>query len=175
MIHTRLSLAAVVTLGAALIAACGGSATPAIPASAKLLPASGRAAGRIVLSQVGAQRIGVQTAAVRSVPPPPPAPPVKTTVIRHGVRVHVTAAPPAPPTGGPTVIVPYSAVIYDPSGATFVFTSISALDYTEVPISVDYIAGGSAYLFKGPRAGAQVVTVGAEELFGVQTGVLQQT
>jgi hypothetical protein len=174
MLWTRPSLAAVLALCAGFVSACGSSAPPAVPASAKLVQTAGSSVGRIVLTPVGAQRIGVQTATVRSVPPPP-APPVRTTVIRHGVRIRVRAPALVRGVVGPRVIVPYSAVIYDPSGATFVFTSSSALNYTEVPISVDHIAGGSAYLFKGPPAGAQVVTVGAEELFGVQTGVLQQT
>ena len=73
------------------------------------------------------------------------------------------------------MIVPYSSLIYDSNGNTYVFRSLSPLTYTEVPISVDHISGTSVYLLRGPRAGARVVTVGAEELFGVQTGVLEQT
>jgi hypothetical protein len=42
-------------------------------------------------------------------------------------------------------------------------------------VTVDHIAGSSAYLVKGPKPGARVVSVGAEELFGVQSGVLAQT
>ena len=82
---------------------------------------------------------------------------------------------PAPPAGGPTTIIPYSSVIYAPDGSTYAFTSPSPLIFTEVRIAIDHIAGNSAYLDKGPRRGARVVTVGAEELFGVQTGVLPQT
>ena len=41
--------------------------------------------------------------------------------------------------------------------------------------TVDYIAGSSAYLRRGPHAGSDVVSSGAEELYGVQTGVLAQT
>jgi hypothetical protein len=37
------------------------------------------------------------------------------------------------------------------------------------------IDGDSVYLLKGPRPGARVVSVGAEELLGVETGVLAQT
>ena len=71
--------------------------------------------------------------------------------------------------------MPYSAVIYDPSGKPYVFTNIRPLTYVEVPITVQRISGNSAYLTAGPPAGAKVVTVGAEELYGVQTGVLAQT
>jgi multidrug efflux pump subunit AcrA (membrane-fusion protein) len=72
-------------------------------------------------------------------------------------------------------VVPAGAVVYDPSGKTYVFTSPEALKYTEVPITIDHFAGNSAYLRAGPRPGTAVVTVGAEELLGVQTGVLAQT
>ncbi len=112
----------------------------------------GSPTGHVVLTPLGAQQLGLQTAAVQSAP-----------------------APPKPPAGSPTVIVPYSSLIYDASGNTYVFTSLSPLTFAEVPISVDHISGNSVYLRKGPSAGARVVTVGAEELFGVQTGVLEQT
>ena len=74
-----------------------------------------------------------------------------------------------------SIAIPYSAVIYDPSGQTFAFTALSPLTYTENPIAIDHISGNTAYLRKGLRDGAQVVTVGAEELYGVQSGVLAQT
>ena len=72
-------------------------------------------------------------------------------------------------------IIPYSAVIYDPSGKTYAFTNTAPLTYIEVPITVDQISGNSVYLQGGPKAGQKVVSVGAEELYGVQTGVLAQT
>jgi hypothetical protein len=36
------------------------------------------------------------------------------------------------------------------------------------------IAGGRAVLSAGPRAGTKVVTVGAEELWGVEYGGIQE-
>jgi hypothetical protein len=77
--------------------------------------------------------------------------------------------------GGPDEIIPYSAVIYAPSGQTYAFINTGSLTYVEVPIMIDDISGNSAYLLKGPSAGSEVVSVGAEELYGVQTGVLAQT
>ena len=71
--------------------------------------------------------------------------------------------------------VPYSAVIYDPSGKTYTFVAIGHLTFVEMPITVDHVDGSTAYLLRGPRAGSQVVSTGAEELYGVQTGVLGQT
>lgn len=108
-------------------------------------PASRIQHGNIVLSAQGAQRIGVQTELARS---------------RSG-RVGVT--------------VPFSAVVYDSSGKAYAFTSPAPLTFTEVPVRISHISGSTAYLSSGPPAGTRVVTVGAEELFGVQTGVLAQT
>ena len=76
---------------------------------------------------------------------------------------------------GGTVVVPYSALVYDSSGRVFAFSSPAPLTYLDLPVRVDHISGNSAYLRSGPAAGARVVTVGAEELFGVATGVLAQT
>jgi hypothetical protein len=169
-LHKR-PLAAIVVAIAAAVAGCGSSSTPSIPVSGRLVGASATSSGQIVLSQLGAQRIGLQTA--KATAAPTPAAVTKTTIVA-GVK-HTTTVHPAPPAGSPTVIVPYSALIYDPSGRTYVFTNTGPLTYVETPITVAQITGNSAYLAKGPKPGASIVTVGAEELFGVQTGVLAQT
>jgi hypothetical protein len=77
--------------------------------------------------------------------------------------------------GGPTVAVPFSALVYDPSGKTYAFVAVRRLTYREMPVTVAHIDGDTAYLQKGLSPGAQVVSTGAEELYGVQTGVLGQT
>ncbi len=154
MFEAKRPLAALALAAAVGLSACGSSATPKVPPSATLQPLAGSPSGRIVLTALGARRIGVQTALVRSA---------------------VRAPKPAAPVGGPTVIVPYSSLIYAPDGSIFAFTSQSPLVFAEVPVTVDHIDGSSAYLTKGPLAGTKVVTTGAEELFGVQTGVLPQT
>jgi hypothetical protein len=99
-----------------------------------------------VLSADGARHIGIQTVAARG----------------------------AAGTPG-QIVVPFSAVVYDASGNTYTFISSGPLTYVEVPVRVDHVDGNSAYLANGPAAGAHVVSVGAEELFGVQTGVLAQS
>ncbi len=146
---TRPVIAAVL-LGVVL-AGCGSEHDASTPASARLVGATGSSPGQIIVSQLGKERIGLQTAPVQS----------------------VSAAP--GPRSADKVIVPYSALVYDPSGKTFVFLQRSPLTYIEVPATVDRISGGSAYLTVGPKPGTKVVTVGAEELYGVQTGVLDQT
>jgi hypothetical protein len=192
-------------LVSAIAAGCGATKSPAVPASATIQHPAGSATGVIVLTPLGAQRIGLQTARAVAVPvpkppppPPPPPHPTKTTTTSKSASSSsasssttssstttaaktTTTKPPAPapvshPAPGPTVIIPYSAIVYDPSGATYAFVADGgSLSYQEVPIVVDHISGNSAYLLTGPRPGAEVVSVGAEELFGVQTGVLAQT
>lgn len=162
-------LAAVAVLLGVSLAACGSSSEPSIPVSGQLVGQSATSPGHIVLSALGAQRIGVRTAVARPVPTPPP---VVTTTIVHGVKT-TTSSPARAPAA--RVIIPYSAVIYDPSGKTYAFTTTAPLTFVEVPITVDHISGGEAFLARGPKPGAKVVAVGAEELYGVQTGVLAQT
>ena len=139
------SILALLAVIGALVAGCGSGAQPAPKPGGQLVSVPGNPSGKIVLTPQGAQRLGLQTAPVRS--------------------AGAAAA----------VVIPFASIVYDPSGHTFAFTSQGPLTFTEVPITVDHITGDAAYLRTGPRVGAHVVTVGAEELFGVQTGVLQQT
>jgi hypothetical protein len=78
-----------------------------------------------------------------------------------------------PLTGGDLLrkVVPYSAVIYDLSGATWTYTRPVALTFVRYRISVDYIEGNVAILSDGPTAGTEVVSVGATELFGAESKV----
>jgi len=68
-------------------------------------------------------------------------------------------------------VIPYAAVIYDQSGATWAYTNPESLVFIRQPIVIDYIEGDRAVLSDGPAAGAAVVTVGGAELFGAETGV----
>lgn len=68
-------------------------------------------------------------------------------------------------------VVPYAAVLYGVHGETWVYSSPEPLVFVRQPIVIDYIEGDQAYLLEGPQVGTAVVTVGAEELFGTETGV----
>ena len=67
--------------------------------------------------------------------------------------------------------VPYSAVIYDAEGHSWVFTTSDPLAYVKASITIAHIDADRAILTAGPPAGTQVVTQGAEELFGVEDGI----
>ena len=65
-------------------------------------------------------------------------------------------------------VVPYDAVLYDATGATWVYTSPEALVFVRQRITIDYIEGGVAVLSEGPAVGVKVVTVGASLLLGTE-------
>jgi hypothetical protein len=67
--------------------------------------------------------------------------------------------------------IPYAAVIYDAQGATWAYTATGTLVYQRASISVDRIEGDGAFLTDGPPSGTAVVTLGAAELYGAETGV----
>lgn len=67
--------------------------------------------------------------------------------------------------------VPYSAVLYDAEGDTWVYTNPEHLVFVRTQIKVDKIEGDMAELLDGPPFGTSVVTVGLAELFGAETGV----
>jgi multidrug efflux pump subunit AcrA (membrane-fusion protein) len=75
--------------------------------------------------------------------------------------------------GGNTVI-PYSAVLYDPDGATWTYTNPKPLVFVRADITVKSIAGERAILTKGPAPGTAVVTLGATELWGVEYGGIEE-
>jgi len=67
--------------------------------------------------------------------------------------------------------VPYSAVLYDAKGNSFVYTVTGPLSYVRAPITVDYVEGDQAILSDGPSSGTEVVALGVAELYGAETGV----
>ena len=83
-------------------------------------------------------------------------------------RIDVTTAPVERGAGSAALSIPYAAVLYDPAGDTWTYTSPEDLTYVRAPISVIRIDGDHALLSKGPAPGTEVVTVGAAELLGTE-------
>jgi hypothetical protein len=71
--------------------------------------------------------------------------------------------------GAERLVVPYAALLYDPSGGAWVYVNVSPLVFVREAISVDFIEGDAVVLFEGPKAGSSVVTMGATELFGSES------
>jgi multidrug efflux pump subunit AcrA (membrane-fusion protein) len=63
---------------------------------------------------------------------------------------------------------PYSALLYDATGAEWVYVNPEGKVYKRAGVKVDRIEGDKMYLLKGPDAGTKVVIVGAAELHGAE-------
>lgn len=68
-------------------------------------------------------------------------------------------------------VIPYAAVFYTADGNTWTYTSPEPLTFVRAPIAIDRIDGDRVFLSDGPPVGTAVVTRGAAELFGTETGV----
>ncbi len=68
-------------------------------------------------------------------------------------------------------VIPEDALVYDPNGEAFAYTATEPLVFVRAPIEIDYVENGKLILKNGPAAGTEVVTVGAQELWGSETGV----
>lgn len=66
--------------------------------------------------------------------------------------------------------IPWSAVIFDIYGNTWVYEKTSALTYNRRRVVVDHVTGGDAVLQQGPATGKAIVHQGAQELFALETG-----
>jgi hypothetical protein len=135
-------------------------------ALALALPAVGIAAcghGSPAPTTAPAAKVSVQRGVVRIVLTPQAAD-------RIGIRTAVTQAQLR--TAGHTVI-PYAAVLYAPGGSAFTYASPAPFVYVKTPITIDHVTGERAFLTRGPSAGTQIVTVGGDELLGVEDGVQQ--
>ncbi|OAI57969.1 hypothetical protein AYO49_01635 [Verrucomicrobiaceae bacterium SCGC AG-212-N21] len=87
---------------------------------------------------------------------------------RPGARVEVNV----PAKGeAESLVVPWAAVLHDINGGQWIYEQTAPYTFARRRIMVDRVAGGIAVLASGPKAGAQIVTDGAAELFGTEFGV----
>jgi hypothetical protein len=138
--------AAVLLLGVLSVAGCTGEDEDAGAADepAKVEPVEGSdGLSQVTLTAEAAERIDLQTAVVRTE--------------GEGAAEHT--------------IVPYSAIVYETDGETWVYTSTDDLSFVREHIEVEEIEGNRAVLSEGPAAGTEVVTVGVAELFGAENGI----
>lgn len=75
--------------------------------------------------------------------------------------------------GGPGGLgIPYAAVVYEPDGSAWVYAQAAdPLSYQRAPITIAGITGDQVTLAAGPPPGTLVVSQGAAELVGVETGI----
>lgn len=153
MRHTKrwaVGLLLIVVAGLALAACAGlpgesasGGASASAEPPAQVEPIEGADVSRVILSEEAAKRLDIQTA------------PLRDEQVRGALRT----------------VVPYSAVIYDVHGETWVYTGSERLTFVRAPIQIDFIDGDLAVLSEGPPSGTAIVTVGAPELYGAEFGV----
>ena len=104
-------------------------------------PIAGTDLNRITVTEKAAERLGLETA------------PVVAQEIDGAERL----------------VIPYEALLYDPSGQAWVYVNVGPLVFMRQAITVDSIKGDEVILSDGPKAGANVVTLGATELFGSES------
>ncbi len=94
----------------------------------------------------------------------------KVTLTEEGVgRLGLQTVPVTEAAGVKTI--PYSALIYMPDGTTWTYTEQAPLSFVRQPVTVTRIEGPQVRLSQGPAAGTKVVSVGAAELYGAETGI----
>jgi hypothetical protein len=128
-----------------VVNACGGKADKAAQAPVVVEQVGGTNVNRVTLTSTAAKRLDIQTAAVR----------------RDGKRADRR-------------VIPYPAVLYDANGDTWTYTNPRPLVFVRQDISVDRIEGNSAVLSAGPPVGVAVVIVGADEIWGVEYGGIEE-
>ncbi len=100
----------------------------------------GSETSQVTLTERAAQRIDLQTDAVRE------------------ERV----------AGSVRKVVPYSALIYDPHGGTWVYTSPKPRTFVRMRVVVEFIEGDRVVLREGPPKDTPVATIGVAELYGTE-------
>jgi hypothetical protein len=87
-----------------------------------------------------------------------------------GQRLGVTV----PLTDGETSLtVPWAAVVFDIHGGTWIYEQVGPCRYARRRVVVEYSVGTEAVLASGPAVGAKIVSAGAHELFGAETGFVK--
>ncbi len=74
----------------------------------------------------------------------------------------------AAPTASPQRAVPYSSLIYDPQGNTWVYTSPQPATFVRHKVEVDDIEGDVVILKDGPPVGTVVASRAVAELYGAE-------
>jgi hypothetical protein len=142
----RLICGAIAGMAATMLLTAGCN-KPSLAQVEQIHPASvdkiaGSAISRVTLVEDAMQRLDIQTGAVTEAK--------------------------SPRTGATQKAVPYAALIYDPQGNSWVYTSPNARVFVRAPIDVDYIQDDMVYLKDGPAPGTTIVTVGVAELYGTE-------
>jgi len=136
-----------VSVAAVILAGCGAASTSDTSKPGQVVQINGTNRERILLTEAASERLGIKLTPVRELP----------------------AA--AGTTGAPRRVIPQSAVFYDGTGGTWTYTSSDHLSFEREPVTIASIDGDLVVLQSGPNTGTDVVSVGADELHGIESGV----
>jgi hypothetical protein len=143
MLHKNLVMVAVLIIAALQLSACQKHSGPAhAEHPAEVVPVDGTDLRRVTLTDKAMQRIALKTDQVR-----------EQQVARAD---------------SPRLVVPYSSLIYDPHGQTWLYISPEPRSFLRHKVEVDYIEGDIAVLRSGPPVGTVVASVGVAELYGTE-------
>jgi membrane fusion protein, heavy metal efflux system len=122
---------------------------------------------------------GASTRSARPINAPPTANPQNDTAdlyfelanagssLRPGQKMGVTLSEKATEE---SLVVPWSAVLHDIHGGTWVYEKTGPQQYVRRRVEVRHVVGSLAVLARGPAVGANIVTAGAAEIFGTEFG-----
>jgi len=125
------------------LVACGQAATSPSKESPAKIEKGENGINRVTLTEKAAQRLAIQT----------------SPLVEEQIG------------GAQRKVIPYTALIYDLQGKTWMYTSPAPLTFVRQAITVERIDGDKVLLADGPPAGTAVVTVGVPELYGADTGI----
>ena len=123
--------------------------------------------------------LGAPSRVARPVNAPPTANPANDTAdlyfelantdgsLRPGQKMSVTLSEKATEE---SLVVPWSAVLHDIHGGTWVYENTAPQQYVRRRVEVRRVVDSRAVLARGPALGAKVVTAGAAEIFGTEFG-----
>lgn len=101
----------------------------------------GSQVSRVTLSELGSKRLGIATEAVSR------------------------------SADGKSLVIPYTAIVWDNEGVAWVFTNPSGHSFVREQVEVSSIDGDRVLASSGPAEGTAVVTVGVAELVGAEAGL----
>jgi hypothetical protein len=76
-----------------------------------------------------------------------------------------------PRSNSPRKVVPYAALIYDPQGQTWIYTSPQPRTFIRHKVDVAYVHGDLAVLNDGPPAGTVIASKAVAESYGADFSV----
>lgn len=65
-------------------------------------------------------------------------------------------------------VIPYSALIYDPKGQTWVYTNPAPRTFVRHKVDIGRIDGNTVVLNDGPAAGTTIASVAVAEIYGAE-------